>query len=268
MTALPAASAFTGSSITEGQFKQAITEQRDFLNGLLGADGTKITGLKTLGALFNDTLAKSAAYTVVAADKGKLITCTGTWTLTLTAAATLGDGFAVIVKNDGTGTITVDADLSETINGATTIALNGGDSCVLFCTGTAWHMFDQPATTAEMQAGTETKQRSMSPKDIADAIAALSPEQSTNYGAIGTYVVAFESVANNTIRDVNTTVAGSSLYKNGSPASASYTLGIDNVPTFTPISAGLSGTWRRMSKLNNFNSGAAAYLSGIYVRVS
>lgn len=50
MPALPAATDFTGATVTEGQFKTAITSLRDFLSGLLGADGTASTALNTLGA--------------------------------------------------------------------------------------------------------------------------------------------------------------------------------------------------------------------------
>lgn len=139
MTALPAAADFTGAAITEGQFKTAITDQRAFLAGLFGADGTQATALATLGAILNGTLSKSAAYTVVAGDRGKLIDATtGTWTLALTAAATLGAGFAFAVKNSGAGVITIDPNGSEAIDGATTITLAAGESCLVLCDGTAF----------------------------------------------------------------------------------------------------------------------------------
>ena len=56
-----------------------------------------------------DILAKSGAYTVVGADAGKTIDCSTTpWTLGLTAAATLGADFMCVVRNKGTGDLTVD----------------------------------------------------------------------------------------------------------------------------------------------------------------
>ena len=45
----PPSSDFTGSTVTEGQFKTALTGLRDFLSGLLGADGLTATALATLG---------------------------------------------------------------------------------------------------------------------------------------------------------------------------------------------------------------------------
>lgn len=49
MTALPASTDFTASTVTEGQFKTALTNLRDYLSGLFGADGTQATARNTLG---------------------------------------------------------------------------------------------------------------------------------------------------------------------------------------------------------------------------
>lgn len=90
------------------------------------------------GALGMGTSAKTAAYTVVAADRGDILLCSNTWTLTLTAAATLGNGFSFGVANTGTGTITIDPNLTETVDGSTTKALTAGQSCILVTDGTSW----------------------------------------------------------------------------------------------------------------------------------
>lgn len=139
-TALPPSSDFTGAGVTEGDFKSAITALRDYLSGLAGTDGVTATALATLGATISGYSAKTTTYSVVAADKGKLINATtGTWTLSLLAAATAGDGFNVTVRNSGTGVITVDPNLTETIDGASTIAINASESALLYCDGTAWY---------------------------------------------------------------------------------------------------------------------------------
>lgn len=136
---LPAASAFTGGSITEAQFKTAITELRAYLAALLGTDETnKVAALTALGALMNSGLAKTGAYTVVAADKGRVIRCNGTFTLSLTAAATLGDGFAFAVLNEGSGTITIDPSGSEQIDGGAIKLLQSGKLVVLYCNGSSY----------------------------------------------------------------------------------------------------------------------------------
>lgn len=83
-----------------------------------------------------DDLNKAAAYTVVAGDSGKTINCSaGPWTLGLTAAATLGSTFTCIVRNTGTGVITIDPNGAETISGGTTVALGSGSMVVITCDG-------------------------------------------------------------------------------------------------------------------------------------
>lgn len=137
-TPLPEASEWTGSNATEGQFKTAQNNLRAYLAGLLGVDGTTATALAVLGAFPHDTIALSGATTVVASHRGKVLLCSGSWTLSLTAAATLGDGFGFALVNTGSGTITVDPSSTETIDGATTLAIGPGDSALIVCTGAAW----------------------------------------------------------------------------------------------------------------------------------
>lgn len=138
MTALPAAADFTGSSVTEADFKSAITDLRAYLAGLHGTDGTAATALATLGSLLTGYTAKSGNYTVLAADRGKLINCTATLTLTTPAAATVGAGFAFGVRNSGAGTVTLDGNAAETVDGTATVALVAGESALVVSTGTAW----------------------------------------------------------------------------------------------------------------------------------
>ena len=147
--ALPAATDFTGASITEGQFKTALTSLISFLSGLLGTDGVASTALAALGAFAAGVEAKTSAYTVTAADRGKILLCTGTWTLSLPPAATAGDGFLFCVKNAGSGAITLDADASETIDGELTATLEntGAATMLLVCDGTAWYGLSKPEET-------------------------------------------------------------------------------------------------------------------------
>lgn len=138
MATLPLATAFTDSAVTEGDFKTAITDQREFLAGLLGTDGTANTALRTLGAFGNDVSAKSSNYTVIASDRGVVFNCTSTFTLSLTAASTLGDGFTFAVINTGSGTITIDPNSTELIDGASTKTIEAGAWAIVSCTGTAF----------------------------------------------------------------------------------------------------------------------------------
>lgn len=49
-TPLPDATDFTASTVTEGQFKDALTRLTGYLTGLFGTDGSQTTALQTLGA--------------------------------------------------------------------------------------------------------------------------------------------------------------------------------------------------------------------------
>ena len=81
---------------------------------------------------------KAANYTVSAGDHGKLIECTATLTLYLTAAATMTDGWFCYISNTGTGMVTIDPSGADMINGAATISLPAGYSTMLQCDGSSW----------------------------------------------------------------------------------------------------------------------------------
>lgn len=77
--------------------------------------------------------------TIELTDNGGLIDCTsGSFTLTLPAAATAGNGFNVRVVNSGSGTVVLDGDGSETINGDASYTLRQYEEVHVTCTGTAW----------------------------------------------------------------------------------------------------------------------------------
>lgn len=145
MPNLPASTDFTGSGITEAQFKTAITDMREYLAGLLGATGAIPAAQAALDVIFGaGVTAKSGAYTVATTDRGQLFNCTGTWTLSLPSAATAGAGFAFAVRNSGSGTITIDPSGAELINEAGTFSLTPGAALVVVCTGTAWVVVGHP----------------------------------------------------------------------------------------------------------------------------
>lgn len=78
--------------------------------------------------------AKTTNYTVVSADWGKIIDVTsGSPTISFTAAATLGQGFWVYLKNSGTGTVT-----GPTVDGAT-LSLAPGDEALVESDGSSFH---------------------------------------------------------------------------------------------------------------------------------
>jgi hypothetical protein len=81
----------------------------------------------------------TGADTIIGTDHSKMIEVTsGTFTLALTAAATLTSSFYCLIANYGTGVVTIDADGAEQIDGATTATLRAGELILLQCTGTAF----------------------------------------------------------------------------------------------------------------------------------
>ncbi len=85
---------------------------------------------------------KTGNYTAVAGDRGRhlFFSISAPATLTLTAAATLGNGWYVIVKSRGNNTddITVDPDGSELIDEGTTLTIKSGQGVIILCTGSTF----------------------------------------------------------------------------------------------------------------------------------
>jgi hypothetical protein len=82
---------------------------------------------------------KTSAYTIVSGDLGTIINCTsGTFTVSLTAAASLGSGFTCTIWNTGAGTITIDPAGAETIDGVATLILRQGEGTDIVSNGTNW----------------------------------------------------------------------------------------------------------------------------------
>lgn len=89
---------------------------------------------------------KTATYTVVAGDAGKVLTHSANdITFNLTAAATLGAGFHVWIKNEGaSGDITtIDPSGSETLDGRGTEKLFTGESIHIYTDGSNWYSLDR-----------------------------------------------------------------------------------------------------------------------------
>lgn len=92
------------------------------------------------GALGLTYTARSSDTVLGLADDGKAFVATSAFTQTLTAAATLGAGWAVVYKNNSAGAVIIDPNGSETINGSTTLRLAPKESVLLFCDGSNFHI--------------------------------------------------------------------------------------------------------------------------------
>jgi hypothetical protein len=90
---------------------------------------------------------KTGAYTVISSDNGKVINGTnGSFTVSLTAASSLGAGFNCWIWNTSGNigdAVTIDPNGAETIDGATTLVLRPGEGTQIICTGSNWQTGDK-----------------------------------------------------------------------------------------------------------------------------
>lgn len=82
----------------------------------------------------------SSSYTAVASDRASAYVWTGgAGTLTLTSAVTLGDNWFMLLRNGGSGTLSVAPSSGNLINGAATLDMQPSDSAVVCCSGGAFY---------------------------------------------------------------------------------------------------------------------------------
>lgn len=102
--------------------------------------GTKVVmcGLPANLSLLHRHEAKAALFTAGAADAGKVFECTGTFTISYAAAATLGAGWWCIIANKS-GVQTHDPNGAETIDSAATFTTVAGENIMVVCDGAELH---------------------------------------------------------------------------------------------------------------------------------
>lgn len=147
----------------------------------------------------------SANYTIQANDLGLIINCTAnTFTVSLTAAATLGAGFNVTIWNTSTTTahaITIASNGTETIDGLTTLILRRGEGMQIVCDGTNWQTGNKktmrayaenytPSSTRPVATGSNSVAIGNSSASGSDSFAASITDNSALYGASSAGAVA------------------------------------------------------------------------------
>lgn len=99
-------------------------------------------GVLALGSTLNQshpTTDMANAYTFASSDRAQVkIWNGGSGTATLPLAASLGDNWFALFKNNGTGTITISGTSGELIDGGTTKDFQPSESAFLICTGTEY----------------------------------------------------------------------------------------------------------------------------------
>lgn len=111
-------------------------------DAFIAAMPTMVTQINALITVLNTgTLRRrsiTTTDTIVATDYANILEVTGTWTLSATAVATLGDGFYCWVLNKGTGNVTFDPNGAETVDGQTTGIAYPGTLTLLRIESAAW----------------------------------------------------------------------------------------------------------------------------------
>ena len=87
-----------------------------------------------------ESIKTGTTYTQVAADRGTaIIGNNGSGiTVSLLAVATAADDYVFVAKNIGAGSMVLDPNSSETIEGAATLTLRQGESAIVWNNGSAW----------------------------------------------------------------------------------------------------------------------------------
>lgn len=100
-----------------------------------------VTKLDVNGGIALNLVSKTEAYTATTADH-TIICGSGNESFTVTLPAATGvTGIIYNIKNIGTGTITIDADGTETIDGELTAILSAKYDCITIqCDGSNWHI--------------------------------------------------------------------------------------------------------------------------------
>lgn len=116
-----------------------------FGTGTSAADSSALAGygLVATGSTLSQTdnvVSTATSYAVTSTNRAGAVefTNSGVVTCSLPSAASLGNGFFVEISNQGTGTVTIDPNSTETIDGATTKDLAPGESLRAVCTGSGW----------------------------------------------------------------------------------------------------------------------------------
>ena len=168
---------------------------------------------------------KTGAYTVVVGDAATVINCTsGTFTVSLTSAATLGSGFNVTIWNTSTtsgNAITIDPAGSETIDGIATLTLLRGEGMQIVCNGTNWETGAKKTMRGYSENFTATYVRPQATGINSVAIGVGSVQGSI---ATGNYSIAIGSNAAGNGANASSTAAISIGY--GTVASAAYSTAI------------------------------------------
>lgn len=100
-------------------------------------------GIKAIGNTLNQShpiLTSASGLNINETHRASMVNFTGgVETCSLEQASVLGDDFFIIIRNSGTGTLTINPFGSETVDGVALFEVQPGESLLLFCSGVSWY---------------------------------------------------------------------------------------------------------------------------------
>jgi len=169
-------------------------------------------GLKAIGATLNQaspTSSVTAGYTFTSTDRAQTkVWGGGTGSVTLPVASTIGDDWFFFFKNNGTGTVTINAQGADTIDLASSKEFQPNESAMIVCTGSVFvtvgygvsNQFLFQSITKEVTSGSYALSTSEASSLIQEYVGTLSGSVTITYPP----VVAFYIVSNQTTSGGNT----------------------------------------------------------------
>ena len=115
-----------------------------------------------------------------------IINCTAGLTISLLAAARAEEGFYFVVRNTGSGNVTIEPDGSETIDGASTATVRAGQSAIIYTNGTAWFTaFGVPTSIFVDSVQTTGSSGVVVKNSSGSAVMTIGPTNTTNVSIAG-----------------------------------------------------------------------------------
>jgi hypothetical protein len=204
--------------------------------GTSAPDATTLAGLglKAIGSTLNQSSPTSSiisGYTFASTDRAQTkVWGGGTDNANLPVASSLGDDWFCFFKNNGTGTFTINAQGSDTIDLSTSKEFQPNESCMIVCNGSSYltvgygvsNQFVFQSITKEVTSGSYTLSASEASSLIQEYVGTLSGAVTINYPP----VVAFYIVSNQTTSGGNTLTL-----QTGVPGGATATVAAGNQAT-------------------------------------
>jgi hypothetical protein len=182
-----------------------------FGTGTSSADAATLAGygLVASGATLNQShpsAAITSGSTFADTDRAQTrVWSSGSGTATLPAAATLGNNWFTLFKNNGTGSFTISCTGAELIDGNSTKTFNPTESAFIVCTGTAYvtvgygvsSQFAFTALTKNVTGGAVTLTNNEAANNIQEYVGSLSSNSVVTFPAVvNLYVISNQTTDN------------------------------------------------------------------------